>query len=216
MQTITTYMPSLAFNPFVFAFVGIVTIVAVIRYRAYIWNKICRFASFITTQLSKLVKTRVFTQVIPMLILVSVLSTSIGVAGLKVLRDNKATVAKISGMATVYVAEAVNDSTGVPSKIHNTEDLMSEELKKACTCESGFTHINPATGHPVLGFNVKHKSVDVGICQVNEKIWAKTANKLGYDIYEREDNIRMAIYIEATEGISSFLAYNAKTGKCNK
>jgi hypothetical protein len=64
-------------------------------------------------------------------------------------------------------------------------------------CESGFTHIDPATGavkHGHLNFS------DIGVMQINEMYHSAEARRMGFDIYDLEDNLAYARYLYEREG----------------
>lgn len=65
-----------------------------------------------------------------------------------------------------------------------------EELKQICTCESGLKH--SINGEVILG---RVDNRDTGICQISRHYWGEEAEKLGYDLFKKEDNISMAKYI---------------------
>lgn len=64
-------------------------------------------------------------------------------------------------------------------------------------CESGFTHIDPATGavkHGHLNYN------DIGVMQINEVYHSADARRMGLDIYDLKDNLAYARHLYEQQG----------------
>lgn len=69
--------------------------------------------------------------------------------------------------------------------------------------ESGYVHY---TKHGVLKGRVT--PADTGLMQINCEIWCDDAERLGLDIWNIVDNVKMARYIYDTRGITSWVAFN--------
>ena len=72
-------------------------------------------------------------------------------------------------------------------------------------CESGLTQFNK-NGSVLRGEVNPH---DIGIFQISEVYWLRESKKLGYNIYDTEDNVEMAMFIATRQGYS---AWNASRG----
>src|SRR3990167_9952864 len=86
------------------------------------------------------------------------------------------------------------------------KDKLPPVLKRICACESA-GDINGEPQHFDANGEVLRGRVDkndVGACQINTDAniadWVDEARKLELDIYEEEDNYKMAIYIFENEG----------------
>jgi len=71
------------------------------------------------------------------------------------------------------------------------------EMRKIAECESGGTQSARNKNYR----NGRHWSTDVGYFQINNHHWGRKAKELGYDIYTKEGNIKMARYILENYGI---------------
>jgi len=67
-------------------------------------------------------------------------------------------------------------------------------MKNIASCESSYRHFSDGG---VLKGVVNSK--DVGLFQINENLWSGKAMELGYDIYEVEGNIRMAVWLAKSD-----------------
>jgi hypothetical protein len=70
-------------------------------------------------------------------------------------------------------------------------------MAEVARCESGFTHIDPATG------DVKHGHLnyqDIGVMQINERYHGAVSKKMGLNIYDLEGNLAYARYLYEREG----------------
>ena len=79
-------------------------------------------------------------------------------------------------------------------------------LAEVARCESHFTHINPATGNVIRG---KINPNDVGVMQINEHYHNKTAEKMGLDLKNFDDNMAYARYLYKREGTRPWKASSA-------
>ena len=75
-------------------------------------------------------------------------------------------------------------------------DLRLYEIAK---CESGLRQFRSD------GSVVRSHTNDVGILQINVPVWGREAQRLGYDIYSLEGNIRMAHYVLKVQGYSAWV-----------
>ena len=71
-------------------------------------------------------------------------------------------------------------------------------MERIAKCESGNNQFD-STGQVQLNANT-NKSVDIGVFQINNKVWGKKATELGYDLMVEKDNRAMAEYIYETRG----------------
>ena len=102
-------------------------------------------------------------------------------------------------------ASFTNDHLSTEEKVRDYFDdipIMAEVAK----CESRFNHINPATGYVLRGIiNPK----DVGVMQINEYYHDNTAQKLGLELSNLEDNLAYARYLYEKEGTRPWNASRA-------
>ncbi len=70
-------------------------------------------------------------------------------------------------------------------------------LAEVARCESHFTHINPTTGNVIRG---KVNSNDVGVMQINEYYHNETAESMGLNLTNFDDNMAYARYLYKREG----------------
>lgn len=87
------------------------------------------------------------------------------------------------------------------------QDLVAEEFGYGsimwwvCKCESNFRQFEK-DGTVLKSY---YGTNDVGLFQIHVPVWGKEAEKLGYDIYSPEGNIKMARHILNTQGINAWL-----------
>lgn len=91
-------------------------------------------------------------------------------------------------------------SSVTPDADHLYEMIGNDTLYQIAWCESRLIHYKN-NGEVLHG---KIDSRDIGLFQISEKYWLDTANKLGYNIYNLDDNIAMAKYIYKKQGISAW------------
>lgn len=83
---------------------------------------------------------------------------------------------------------------------------LEPALERVCACESG-GGVAPKQfdnqGNVIRGH---YNPNDIGMCQINEYWWGDKAKELGFDIYTREGNIKMAnwIYKNDSRGIENW------------
>lgn len=106
---------------------------------------------------------------------------------------------------TLFVANVFADEIPV-SLMEKNEVNRPVILKKIATAESGDSHYCTAAhvrqgcckkyeiGTPLVCTN-KNGTKDVGRYQLNTYFWGETAKKLGLNVYDEEDNQRMAEWI---------------------
>lgn len=81
-------------------------------------------------------------------------------------------------------------------EIHDKKGI-DNQLKKICTCESGWQHYESDR------MTVKRGLInpdDIGICQINQTHWANAVNRLGVDLFTETGNIEMAMWIYKNHG----------------
>ena len=101
-----------------------------------------------------------------------------------------------SRIAEIRELLAIQDPNALIAYVFGADGRI---MQKVAFCESGGTHYNKD------GSVIENKKTgDVGLMQINESIWGKTAKKLGLDIYEMEDNVRMAKYILKVQGLNAW------------
>ncbi len=66
-------------------------------------------------------------------------------------------------------------------------------LTRIAKCESGNKHIG-SNGQVILNANT-NGSVDVGVMQINERIWGKKATELGLNLWVEKDNRAFGKYL---------------------
>lgn len=90
----------------------------------------------------------------------------------------------------------------VEEKIENIFGSEAEVMKKIFTCESGLKQFNQK------GEVIKSHTGDYGIAQINALSWDKTAQELGLDYKNSEDdNLKLAKHILDTSGKSAWVCY---------
>jgi hypothetical protein len=70
-------------------------------------------------------------------------------------------------------------------------------------CESGFTHIDPATGttkHGHLNYN------DIGVMQINEVYHGAESKRMGLNIYDLKGNLAYARFLYEHQGTQPWSA----------
>jgi hypothetical protein len=75
--------------------------------------------------------------------------------------------------------------------------------------ESGLVHYL-ANGEVLKG---RVTPADTGLMQVNCTYWCEDAERLGLDIWNITDNVKMARHIYDTQGITAWVAYNDHMAK---
>lgn len=75
--------------------------------------------------------------------------------------------------------------------------------------ESGLVHYKE-NGQVIKG---RVTPADTGVMQVNCDHWCDDAQRLGLDIWNIVDNVKMARYIYDTRGITSWVAWNEHMAK---
>lgn len=66
-------------------------------------------------------------------------------------------------------------------------------LARIARCESGNKHVG-SNGQVILNAN-NNGSVDIGVMQINERIWGKKATELGLNLWVEKDNRAFAQYL---------------------
>lgn len=107
----------------------------------------------------------------------------------------------------LYASMSSDSSVGTPSKVNQTSDDReitqirtdtlfhanlpyedAREMVDIIACESGFHHT-------VDGKNVLTNGTAVGVAQIKTDVWGPKAQELGLDLYDRDDNLSMALAI---------------------
>ena len=84
----------------------------------------------------------------------------------------------------------------IEEKIVKTFPEQPELMLAIANCESGFNQ--DAVSH----------TRDFGTMQVNEKVWDPTANEMGLDYKNNEDdNLEMARHIYEVQGVTAWVCY---------
>lgn len=78
-------------------------------------------------------------------------------------------------------------------------------LAAIAKCESRYRHLDK-NGDVVKG---ERDSRDTGVMQINLFYHAQTAKKLGYDIYNLDDNVEYARYLYEKEGAKPWMSSSA-------
>ncbi len=94
-------------------------------------------------------------------------------------------------------------------QIAKDQKVDPEPLLEIARCESHYRQYDE-TGDVLRG---NHNPRDVGIFQINERFHLDQSQKLGYDIYTAEGNIRYAIWLSEKEGIGHWSASRPCWGK---
>jgi hypothetical protein len=105
--------------------------------------------------------------------------------------------------------EIVGEADNVTSTAHTA--VLREALKPVCACESaGNPYKTPQQflpdGSVVRGIV---NPLDIGQCQINLHYWGEEAEKLGYDVFTSDGNIRMANHIYDKLGLQPWEASKA-------
>lgn len=79
-------------------------------------------------------------------------------------------------------------------------------LAEVARCESYFTHNDPHTGNVIRG---RVNSSDVGVMQINEYYHSDTAENMGLELTNFEDNMAYAKYLYDREGTQPWSASKA-------
>lgn len=91
------------------------------------------------------------------------------------------------------------------SPIQSSESLvieyLGEHMLPTLQCESGLKQFNPD------GTIITSRTNDVGIAQVNLKVWGKKAEELGYDLTTTIGNLKMAKYVYTVQGPEAWVCY---------
>jgi hypothetical protein len=100
------------------------------------------------------------------------------------------------------------------SSVEGNICLITNKAKKAgidvetalaiAKCESGHKHYDERTGEVLRG---KVNPDDTGIFQINSYWHKAEARRLGYDIYDKEDNIDYAMFVMKNQGFSPWNCY---------
>ena len=104
--------------------------------------------------------------------------------------------------ATKTIAQAI-EQIAVDQKVDPAP------LLAIARCESQYRQYDE-NGDVLRG---EHNPRDVGIFQINERYHLSQSQKLGYDIYTVEGNIRYAIWLSEKEGIGHWSASKPCWGK---
>jgi hypothetical protein len=118
---------------------------------------------------------------------------------------------------TVEAHEGIAEvEKAAPQKAQGTNSGTEETVRsyfadipimiEVARCESGFTHIDPATGA------VKHGHLnysDIGVMQINEVYHSADARSMGFDIYDLKGNLAYARYLYEREGLRPWNASHA-------
>jgi len=79
-------------------------------------------------------------------------------------------------------------------------------MAEVARCESHFTHIDPTTGLVTRG---RVNPLDVGVMQINEYYHEQTAENMGLELTNLEDNLAYARYLYEKEGTQPWSASSA-------
>ena len=85
-------------------------------------------------------------------------------------------------------------------------------LANIAKCESHFRHLD-SKGEVLRG---KKNSSDRGVMQINIWYHAKTAEKLGLDVHDLEDNVAYARYLYEKQGAKPWMSSSACWAKFNR
>ena len=83
-----------------------------------------------------------------------------------------------------------------PRAVQSKETAIPPILARIAVCESGSNQYN-SNGTVKRGIV---NPADIGLFQINEKANGATAKRLGYDIYTRTGNIKMALWLYKNQG----------------
>jgi hypothetical protein len=79
-------------------------------------------------------------------------------------------------------------------------------LAEVARCESTFRHTNPDTGAVTRGYV---NPADVGVMQINEYYHGETAERMGLELTDLNDNLAYARYLYEREGTQPWSASRA-------
>ena len=82
--------------------------------------------------------------------------------------------------------------------------IKASVMERIAKCESGNDQFD-STGQVQLNANT-NKTVDIGVFQINNKVWGKKATELGYNLMVEQDNRAMAQYIYESRGTEPWSA----------
>lgn len=100
--------------------------------------------------------------------------------------------------------QPITDSKNVEKFINDYfEDIPI--LVEIAKCESRYRQFN-SKGEILRG---EQNSLDRGVMQINLKYHAKTANKLGLDLHDIEDNVAYARHLYEKEGVKPWMSSSA-------
>lgn len=114
---------------------------------------------------------------------------------------------------SIYAENALKSSINdlKPKTTQDTIEAISIEqgltaseiqlLLKIAQCESGLRQFDEK-GEVLRG---KVNPSDIGVFQINEKYWLEQSQKLNFDIYSEEGNVKMAVWIFKKYGESPWL-----------
>lgn len=80
-------------------------------------------------------------------------------------------------------------------------DILGPQMVATINCESGFRQFTE------FGTELRSKTSDVGVAQINVDTWGTEAMNLGYDIYTPIGNLEMAKYILSVQGKTAWVCY---------
>lgn len=102
------------------------------------------------------------------------------------------------GMATIYLSFWAGGiffpsvTYAVSEKIVEVP-IQAPVLDRIAKCESKGSHLG-LNGQVVMNGNT-NGSVDIGLFQINEKVWGKKATEMGLDLTKEADNKKFAQYL---------------------
>ena len=97
-----------------------------------------------------------------------------------------------------YVAEAQQVAL-TPKEMVAQAFADAPRMLDIIKCESGFRHFDKN------GEVLRSYTDDVGIMQISEYYWLNESQKLGLNIYDIKDNIKMARIIYQRQGLKSWV-----------
>lgn len=104
-------------------------------------------------------------------------------------------------LSTAEIEAAPSQSIQTPTTMEEYVENYFEDtpvMAKIAWCESRFTHFS-TEGKGVMRGQVNNS--DVGVMQINEYYHQKTADALGYDLHDLEDNMAYAKNLYEREGV---------------
>lgn len=105
---------------------------------------------------------------------------------------------------TPVVSGLINDHPVVPEPEVESLPERPWQLAEIARCESGDTHFR-SDGSVILG---KVNPQDVGRYQINLKYHQATAERLGLDLFDEEDNYEYALYLWKHSGARPWIHSN--------